>query len=317
MNQNANRRPRNRHPGGAPGDLGGQPDEFEVWTDILLNGTVSFLLELDQERGRVGASLHRLADRVVAGDPIRPVRSTDVEVMTKVCCVVADWIRSPLTTTGDAARPKALSLTNGDPSLSQLLEKQFTKKDIPKAVKWMERAKVVKRLTSGKFVLTRNANLVMIDPSITLAVERFATHATRLLWSGLANFRSTDTRMRNLERSAHITNLPVKFIPVFLELAKQLGQEFLDGIDAYLEDHADANSADATVEAGMHIYTYYGSPTTGDLGGRADGSPSDSMSEAGLSLQKLPRLLARGRSGARKAPIPAKEPRGRQKRGAA
>jgi len=150
---------------------------------------------------------------------------------------------------------------SGRPTLGELIGKQFPTEKVPMIIQWMENAHVITRQSDGSFSLTHDANVVLIEPNINLSVERFATHVTRLLRSGLTNLRSNDESMRNLERSSHVRHLPVKYVPAFLALAKELGQAFLDSIDGYLESRADDNSGEPTVAAGLHIYTYYGSPS--------------------------------------------------------
>jgi hypothetical protein len=241
---------------------------MEWWTDILLNGTVRFLLEF-LSRERVAESLNRVAERVLAGRSVVPAHSHEFDVMAQVAGVVHDWVTDPLTTTGDPLQPtKSLWLNDGTPTLTELVERRFPKEDVPEIIRRMqEEVHVVKRHPDGSFRLTRAASLVLVGPNVTSAAQRFATIVTRLFWSGLTNLRSGgDETFTNLERTSHIKHLPVKYIPTYLRLAKELGQALLESINSYLEDHDDPTSIDPTVEAGMHIYTYYGSPTLADSG---------------------------------------------------
>lgn len=235
----------------------------EPWTDILLNATVAFMLEF-APRADVAKALQDLANRVSAGDTIRPVRSTDVDTMAKVTRLVYDWVHDPSTTAGDPAKPKPLWLTHGTPTLAELISKHLPDDSVEAGLRWMEWANVITLCPDGSYVLTRQMNLVLVGPDISLAVERFATNVTRLFWSGLRNLKSAANQSaRNLDREARVTHLPERYAPAFLAFAKESAQAFLSVIDNYLESHDDPSTSEPTLEAGMHVYTWLGSPTTG------------------------------------------------------
>ena len=234
----------------------------EPWTDILLNATVAFMLEFAQ-REAVAKALHDLGKRVLAGDTIRPVRSTDVDIMAKVTRLVYDWVHDPSTTAGDPAKPKPLWLIDGTPTLTDLIRRHLPDESVESVLRWMQWAKVITHCSDGSYILTRQTNLVLVGPDITLAVDRFATNVTRLFWSGLRNLKSAaDQSSRNLDREARVTHLPARYAPAFLAFAKDNAQVLLSIIDNYLESRDDPATSEATLEAGMHVYTWLGSPTT-------------------------------------------------------
>jgi len=237
--------------------------EVEPWTEILLRGVVGGILEAGLSRERVASELRKWAKRVESGESVRPLRSEDMLKIRKVGEVVRDWACEPSFTSPINGQPRALRLDSGEGTLRELIERRFPSKEVERVVDWMERRGVILPQDDGAYVLKRPGNLLMIESDA--GVERAATLVVQQLRAGLSNLRAQNHAAKNVERVAHVGNLPVKYLAEFRALTKEQGQNVLEVVDSWLTRRNAPGSREPTVEAGMHVYGYNGSYEEGGV----------------------------------------------------
>ena len=233
--------------------------EIEPWTQILLPGVVACMLERGLPRDLMAAEIRKLAKRIESGDPICPVKSEDLALLRSVSGLVHDWCHDPDYTSPLTGHPQPLHLDSGKVTLRELIQRHLPDTPVPAVINWMERNGVLLAQDDGSYTLTRPANLVMIDPSTNLAIQRLTDSVVQQLSAAIQNLQVPDAS-KNLERAANVRHLPLRLLPEFRAWTKTQGQNFLDITDTWLTNRNAPAGTEPTVPAGVHVYAYTGSP---------------------------------------------------------
>jgi hypothetical protein len=233
--------------------------EIEPWTQILLPGVVACMIESGLPREHIASEIRELAKRIESGDPISPVKSEDLGLLRSVSGIVHDWCRDPDCTSPYTGQPQPLRLDSGKVTLRELIQRHLPHTTAPAVINFMARNGVLLAQDDGSYALKRPANVVMIDSSTNLAIQRLTNAVMQQLRAAIQNLQVPDVA-KNLERAANVRHLPVRLLPEFRAWTKTQGQNFLDIIDTWLTNRNAPDGTEPTVAAGVQVYAYTNSP---------------------------------------------------------
>ena len=100
----------------------------------------------------------------------------------------------------------------------------------------------------------------------TSAIERAAALVPQYLRVSLRNADS-DPRSRDIDRDARVFFLPEKWIGLWLAVAHERTEAFLEGMDNWLEDHTRPDDSGPVREVAIHCYCFTGEPRSPKPGG--------------------------------------------------
>lgn len=230
-----------------------------VALDALLAESTSFLLAAGMPRRKLAAELRKQARHVargrrLQGSPAVRVVKEDRQNMVEIAGVIHDWHRQRRYT-DKRGEPRPLRSA----TFRKLIGQRFPRAKITRALIWMQANRVITRRADGVFVPSMGRQVVFEGQRIQ-TMERAAALVPQYLRIALRNALSNDPRDKDVDRDARVYFLPHKYVRLWRAVALERTQSFLEGLDNWLEDHAQPDATGPTVEAAVHSYCYTGEP---------------------------------------------------------
>ncbi|MGH8264078.1 MAG: DUF6502 family protein [Steroidobacteraceae bacterium] len=244
----------------APGAANHSLRPLDLALDVLLAGTIEFLLEFGLTKEEIAEKLrHKAHTLAETGEFRAQTTSSHLEMMRQVSSILHDWWRDSEYVTGDG-KPRPLPLHGPGLSLAKLIERRFPRAEVDRVIEWMERAGIFTRGADGRVTTAKTTNRsVIVGGRGALTTERAAMLSAQVLGTVVHNGRVDDHADQNFDRTAHVHRLSTRHVRRFRQYVNVQGEEFLELVDNWLEDHQAVDGEDS-VEAGVHAYVYVHEP---------------------------------------------------------
>jgi Family of unknown function (DUF6502) len=222
----------------------------------MVSSFLSFLQKVGYSQKRVVAALRTSAVRIDHRTSRTALSLDDVELVLGVGGIVHDWCWDARYTEPENAAPRPLSLERDRDSLDNLIGHRLPNRRIEDVLEWMRGHDIVLQQEDGSHALA--SRIVLTGSSKRLMIGRTAMIMSQYLQTAWHNVQCDDARLRNLDRTAWVHNLPAKFIPQFREMVETQAQSFLEAVDAWMEGRTDGDRNDLTVEVAVNTFAYTG-----------------------------------------------------------
>jgi hypothetical protein len=103
----------------------------------------------------------------------------------------------------------------------------------------------------------RSRRAVLFDGP-QLALVRAAVVVPEVLAVALQNGYASNPEQRDIHRTVRVRHLPRKYLSLWRQLIKERSEDFLEGLDNWLEDHNEPHAAEPTVTVAAHVCAYIG-----------------------------------------------------------
>jgi len=221
--------------------------------ELLLKETVLFVLKAGLDSTLLARILRDQARRAGKEKALRMHRRTTAvhswyqDVAECAASVVADWHRGSKYA-DSSGEPLPLS----EAAVHKLISERCGSKNCEKTFLLLRANRIIQCTRDGLFVL-RSGNRAALFSAREQVLSRAAVIVPEILAAALRNSRVVSSDLREVNRTMRVRHLPWKYLPLWRQLMRERTEAFLEGLDNWLEDHNEPNSAEPTVSVGLHV----------------------------------------------------------------
>jgi hypothetical protein len=224
--------------------------------EVLLNEILLVLANAGLDTTCLLATLQKSVQRLQTCKVLRVDRRSFVvrgwyEQAVDMSEVVAEWHRNAQYTGADG-EPMPLKRE----ALERLVSTRCGSERFSETLASLRRNRIVCVNKKNLYEL-RSRRAVLFDGP-QLALVRAAVVVPEVLAVALQNGYAVSPEQRDIHRTVRVRHLPRKFLPLWRQLVKERSQDFLEGLDNWLEDHNELHAAEPTVTVAAHICAYTG-----------------------------------------------------------
>lgn len=143
------------------------------------------------------------------------------------------WHRESRLISGFDASPRPLHLKKGRNSIRALILSLHKKADVESIIRFLKDAKLIVRLSDGRYVPAEEAGAITQDDSFV--VEHLVKSVTRLFCTMRRNTSRTGRREPLIERYAYVSDLDPGDRKAFAEFTRDQGVAYLQAVDDWME----------------------------------------------------------------------------------
>jgi hypothetical protein len=224
---------------------------------VLLYDTIRFLLGAVRRRGDVEGELGRAIKHVMSGRPMRRLKIRSAGLIQAGSRLLFEWHCEPRFVDSKTGCPRPLPLeADRDPSLTELLVRNFPRLTVQNALAWMEEHRGIARQFDGRYLPLRRC--IVIGESPWLAGEAVVGAVSAYLEAGLHSVLTRDSSARCMDRMICVPRYPAKNVEFFRRFAEWQMHSQMDALQELLESHEVQDTDGPCVPVRVHCYIHIG-----------------------------------------------------------